>query len=215
MIPGGGTPTDVSADGASSSAPILVNAGCGPKGGGQVPAMFDSWRQLRVDVDRDVDPDVLADVTDLSAIPSGFADAVWTAHCVEHLYLHQVPQALSEFRRILKDDGFLCLVVPDLQTIANYIVNDKLDEVIYELPAGPITAHDVLFGFGQAVAQGHTAMAHRCGFAPTLLLRHLTAADFPEIVLRRRPNLELAAVALRTPSADPAARERLMADLAL
>ncbi len=215
MIPGGGTPTDVSADGASSSAPILVNAGCGPKGGGQVPAMFDSWRQLRVDVDRDVDPDVLADVTDLSAIPSGFADAVWTAHCVEHLYLHQVPQALSEFRRILKDDGFLCLVVPDLQTIANYIVNDKLDEVIYESPAGPITAHDVLFGFGQAVAQGHTAMAHRCGFAPTLLLRHLTAADFPEIVLRRRPNLELAAVALRTPSADPAARERLMADLAL
>jgi hypothetical protein len=41
---------------------------------------------------------------------------------------------------VLKDDGFLCLVVPDLQTIANYIVNDKLDEVIYESPAGPITA---------------------------------------------------------------------------
>src|SRR6185437_8760271 len=101
------------------------------------------------------------------------------------------------------------------QTIANYIVNDKLDEVIYESPAGPITAHDVLFGFGQAVAQGHTAMAHRCGFAPTLLLRHLTEADFPEIVLRRRPNLELAAVARRTPSADEATRERLLADLAL
>ena len=76
-----------------------MNAGCGAKGGSVVPAMFEHWRQLRVDVDPEVDPDVLADITDLSAIPSGFADAVWTAHCVEHLYIHQVPQALAEFRQ--------------------------------------------------------------------------------------------------------------------
>jgi SAM-dependent methyltransferase len=194
---------------------ILVNAGCGPKGASTVPAMFDRWRQLRVDVDPEVDPDVLADITDLAAIPSGFADAVWTAHCVEHLYLHQVPQALAEFRRILKDDGFLCLVVPDLQTIAKYIVEDKLDEVIYESPAGSVTGHDVLFGFGPAVALGHVTMAHRCGFAPTSLLKRLQEAGFPEIVLRRRPSLELAAVALKTPSGSPAERERLLADLAL
>ena len=87
--------------------------------------------------------------------------------------------------------------------------------MIYESPAGPVTAHDVLFGFGPAFAQGHTAMAHRCGFTPTMILRQLTEADFPEIVLRRRPSLELAAVALRTPSADPAARDTLLADLEL
>lgn len=207
-----------SASSAQTTAPharILVNAGCGSKGSGLVPAMFDRWRQLRVDVDPEVDPDVLADITDLSAIPSGFADAVWTAHCVEHLYLHQVPQALGEFRRILKDDGFLCLVVPDLQTIAKYIVEDKLDEVIYESPAGPITGHDVLFGFGPAVALGYINMAHRCGFAPTSLLKRLGDAGFAEIVLRRRPSLELAAVALKSPSESPAERERLLADLAL
>jgi hypothetical protein len=194
---------------------IVVNAGCGPKDGARLPAMFDSWHHLRVDVDPEVDPDVLTDITDLSAIPTGFADAVWTAHCLEHLYLHQVPQALAEFRRVLKGDGFLCLIVPDLQTIANYIVDDKLDEMIYESPAGPISAHDVLFGLGSAVALGHVNMAHRCGFAPSSLLHRLSEADFAEIVLRRRPTLELAALCRRSASASPAERERLMADLAL
>jgi len=211
----GATATDSPTREMPSHTRILVNAGCGAKGGSVVPAMFEHWRQLRVDVDPEVDPDVLADITDLSAIPSGFADAVWTAHCVEHLYIHQVPQALAEFRRILKDDGFLCLIVPDLQTIAKYIVDDKLDEVIYESPAGPVTGHDVLFGFGPAVALGYVTMSHRCGFAPSSLLRRLQEAEFPEIVLRRRPSLELAAVARKIPSASPAERERLLADLAL
>jgi ubiquinone/menaquinone biosynthesis C-methylase UbiE len=215
MAPSGAIATDSSTRGIASHARIVVNAGCGAKGTGMVPSMFDRWRQLRVDVDPEVDPDVLADITDLSAIPSGFADAVWTAHCVEHLYIHQVPKALAEFRRILKDDGFLCLIVPDLQTIAKYIVEDKLDETIYESPAGPVTGHDVLFGFGPAVALGYVTMSHRCGFAPTSLLRRLQEAEFQEIVLRRRPSLELAAVARKIPSASPAERERLLADLAL
>jgi hypothetical protein len=211
----GAATTNISVGDAPRQTRIVVNAGCGPKDGAQLPAMFDSWHQLRVDVDPEVDPDVLTDITDLSAIPTGFADAVWTAHCLEHLYLHQVPQALAEFRRVLRDDGFLCLIVPDLQTIASYIVSDKMDDTIYESPAGPICAHDVLFGLGSAVELGRVSMAHRCGFAPTSLLRRLSDADFAEIVLRRRPTLELAALCRRSPSTSPAERERLMADLAL
>jgi SAM-dependent methyltransferase len=196
-------------------AQTVVNAGCGMRGTGRLPALFDQWRQLRVDIDPQVEPDILADIADLSVIPSEFTDAIWSAHCLEHLYQHQIGQALGEFRRILKDGGFLCLLVPDLQTVANYIVADQLDQVIYESPAGPVTAHDVLFGFGPAVARGNANMAHRCGFTPTTMIRYLREARFAEIVLRRRPSLELAAVALKTPSADPADRERLMADLAL
>src|SRR5437773_716115 len=111
---------------------LLVNLGSGPKGSTRLPAMFAAWRELRVDVDARAAPDILADLTDLSAIESGSVDAVWSAHCIEHLYLYEVGKAIAEAHRILTDDGFLCLIVPDLQTIAEYIATDRLHEVVYQ-----------------------------------------------------------------------------------
>jgi protein O-GlcNAc transferase len=196
-------------------AKLLVNLGSGMKGGALLPAMFADWRELRVDVDAATAPDILADVTDLSAIESGSVDAVWSAHCLEHLYLYQVGTAISEIHRILADDGFFCMIVPDLQSIADYIANDRLHEVIYEAPAGPVTAHDMLFGYSPFLAQGRSAMAHKCGFTPTLLAQKLQEAPFAEIVLRRRTNQELAAVAYKQAPADGAEREALLAALEL
>jgi SAM-dependent methyltransferase len=194
---------------------LLVNLGSGPKGSARLPAMFGAWRELRVDVDPAVAPDILADLTDLSAIESGSVDAVWSAHCLEHLHLHQVGGALGEMHRILADDGFLCVIVPDLQSIAEYIAGDRLHEVIYESPAGSVTAHDMIFGFGPHLALGRASMAHKCGFTPTLLLQKLREAPFAEIVLRRRANQELAALACKRAPASNAEREALLAGLEL
>jgi predicted SAM-dependent methyltransferase len=193
----------------------VVNLGCGPRAAARLPVLFENWRELRVDVDPAMEPDVVADMTDLSAIESGSADALWSSHSIEHLYLHQVGQAIAEFYRILSDDGFACIIVPDLQTLANYIVADKLHEVVYQSQAGPITAHDIVFGLGGAIARGRVNMAHRCGFTPSLMLQQLRQAPFAEIVLRRRPNMELAAVACKTRFADQPDREALLAALEL
>jgi hypothetical protein len=194
---------------------LLVNLGSGPQGAAWLPTMFAEWRQFRVDVDPDAAPDLVADITDLSAIATGSANAVWSAHCIEHLYLPEVGRAIAEAYRILADDGFLCLIVPDLQSIAGYIVNDRLHEVIYQSAAGPVTAHDMLFGFTPALAQGRTSMAHNCGFTPSLLMQKLQESQFAEIVLRRRPNHELAAVAQKCAPADAAEREALLTALEL
>ena len=194
---------------------LLVNLGSGQKGAAWLPTMFSDWRQFRVDVDPGAAPDLVADITDLSAIATGSADAVWSAHCLEHLYLHEVGGAVAEAYRILADDGFLCLIVPDLQSIAGYIVNDRLHEVIYQSNAGPVTAHDMLFGFTPALAQGRTSMAHNCGFTPSLLMQKLQESRFAEIVLRRRPNHELAAVAQKRAPAGAAERDALLAALEL
>jgi hypothetical protein len=120
---------------------------------------------------------------------------VWSAHCIEHLYAHEVSRALGEFYRILADDGFACIVVPDLQAIASYIAADKLHAPIYTSAAGPISAHDMVYGFGVAIAQGRVGMAHRCGFTPSLMVSRLQELPFGEILVRRRPSaLELVAV---------------------
>ncbi len=195
---------------------VLLNVGCGPIGGGSLPRHFDGWKHLRVDIDARVKPDILADLTDLSAIADGTVDAVWAAHCVEHLYAHQVTVALHEFRRVLGHDGFLCVIVPDLQTVASFLVADRLHETIYHSAAGPVTPHDVIFGFGAAIADGQPHMGHRCGFTPGMLSRCFKGLTFGEVLLRRRSaQLELAAVARVAPARDEADRQSLMTALAL
>lgn len=196
--------------------PVLANIGCGPDdGGGRLPAYFSKWRHLRVDIDPAVRPDILGDLTDLSRIPDASVDAVWAAHCVEHLYAHEVPVALKEFHRVLKPDGFACILVPDLQTVASYIAADRLHEPIYESPAGPITPHDILYGHGKAIAAGRTTMAHRCGFTPGMLTQALSRAPFAEALVRRRPTLELAAVVRKSLARNAQERDALIAALEL
>lgn len=194
---------------------VVINVGCGPPGAGRLPAVFSGWREVRIDIDPNVRPDILANASDLSMIASGSVDAIWTAHCIEHLFAHDVKLALSEFNRVLSSDGFACIIVPDVQVVARYVAEDKLHEVLYELPMGPITAHDIFFGHGASLAKGQLSMAHRCGFTPTLMLQRLNEAAFAEIVLRRRPSLELAAVVRKTRVADPAERDALLAALEL
>ena len=195
---------------------VLINVGCGLRNASTLPGYFDDWRQLRVDIDAAVQPDILADLTDLSPIPDGSADAVWAAHCVEHLYEHQVKIALAEFRRVLREDGFVCVIVPDLQIVAQYVAADRLHETLYDSPAGPVTPHDIVFGFGAAIAGGRTSMAHRCGFTPTMLQRCFSELPYGEVLLRRRSaEFELVAVARATPAKDDAERAALMAALEL
>ena len=195
---------------------VLVNLGSGPREAISLPPYFDDWKQLRVDIDPSVEPDIVADLTDLSPIPDSHADAVWASHCIEHLYEHQVMRALHEFRRVVRDDGFVCVIVPDLQSVANYVAADRLNEPIYDSPAGPITPHDIFFGYGAAIASGRTSMAHRCGFTPGTLQKCFEQLSFREVVLRRRDeSLELVALARMQPPADEDEREALFAALGL
>jgi hypothetical protein len=127
-----------------------------------------------------------------------------------------VPIALAEFRRVLRDDGFVCIIVPDLQTVANYLVADRLHETLYDSDAGPVTPHDRLFGFGAAIAAGRPSMAHSCGFTPTKLQHMFARLPFGELQLRRRSAaLELIAVARAVPAKDDAERAALRAALDL
>lgn len=195
--------------------PIIVNAGCGASGAERLPGLFASWRHVRVDVDPAARPDIVADITDLAPLGDNFADALWTAHCVEHLYRHDVVKALGEFHRVLKNDGFAVITVPDVQAISRYIAEDRITETIYESPAGPISAHDMLFGHGKSVAEGHLHMAHKTAFTPSYMIECMQAAGFADIVIRRRSNFELAAVGAKVAWQDPSRIQALMSALQL
>lgn len=178
--------------------PVFLHIGCGPKRKGPSTPGFDTpdWDELRVDISPAGEPDILADMTDLSAIPSESVDAVFSSHNLEHIDFHLVPRALGEFRRVLRPSGFVVVTCPDLQMVAGLVAEGRLNEPIYESPAGPISALDIIYGHQAAIAKGKTYMAHRCGFTLKSLFDALIGAGFgTATAARRRSHLELWAVA--------------------
>jgi SAM-dependent methyltransferase len=165
------------------------------------------WREVRLDIDPQTNPDVVGSITDMSELlASQSIDAVWSSHSLEHLHAHEVPHALSEFRRVLKPDGFALITSPDLEAIAASLLEHGPDHVVYTSPMGPITTHDMLFGHASSIAHGKLFMAHHTGFTCTSLGRRLLEAGFP-VILAKRERFDLWALALME-EADKASVQR-------
>jgi predicted SAM-dependent methyltransferase len=143
-----------------------------------------TWREIRLDLDETVKPDIIASMLDMPMVPSGSMDAVFSSHNLEHLHAHEVPKALAEFRRVLKPDGFLLVTTPDLTQIAATILKQRPDRPVYDSPSGPITAIDMLFGYGSAIENGNLFMAHRTAFTAETLGTSLLNAGFAEAFVR-------------------------------
>ena len=150
-------------------------------------AGFENWQEIRLDIDVSVQPDVLGTMTDMSAVPSGSIDAIVSSHNIEHLYPHEVPLALAEFVRVLKPDGLVLITCPDLQSVCAQVAKGALASPLYDSPAGPISALDMLYGHRGAMAAGNLYMAHRCGFTLQVLADTLQACGFAKTVGRARP----------------------------
>lgn len=166
----------------------FLHVGCGSSSKqAKLSSLAQSWQEVRLDINPDVKPDIIGTMTDMSALDSGSVDALYSSHNIEHLYQHEVPLALSEFRRVLKDDGFVIITCPDLVSVCRQIGEDRLLEPLYVSPAGPITPHDILYGFGKDIANGNHYMAHRCGFSEQSLRDTLIRTGFQSVATLRRP----------------------------
>jgi len=141
----------------------LLHVGCGPLHKDRTTPAFNSpkWRELRLDIDPSVEPDIIGTMTDMSAVADRSVDAIFSSHNIEHLYPFEVPVALREFRRVLKPDGFVVLTCPDLQSVAELIADDKLLETAYVSPLGPISAIDIVYGHRRAMGFANVAGRRR------------------------------------------------------
>lgn len=197
-------------DGSSRSFSVL-NVGAGPKSIGKLHESFRGprWSEIRLDIDASVDPDIIASATDLSALASGSIDAIWSSHNIEHLFAHEVPVALNEFRRVLRPDGFVLMTCPDLSQVAHLLIERGPEFVAYNSPAGPITPIDMLFGHRRSVEAGNGYMAHHIGFTPEAIAEALLAAGFGEVRVMCGSFFDMWALALPGRNQDNLAREFL------
>ena len=148
----------------------FLHVGCGPQNKSSCLGFNnDNWKEIRFDIDKNVNPDIVGTLTDMKSVETGSVDAVYSSHNIEHIFPHEVPIALREFYRVLKEDGIVVITCPDLQSAGKALTQDKLFETLYESPMGPVTAFDVLFGHRKTTADGNVFMIHKGGFTYSTL----------------------------------------------
>jgi hypothetical protein len=174
----------------------VLHVGCGPQSANALPEMFQGgqWREIRLDIDPGVQPDYVADICDMGVIPSASMDGLYSSHNIEHLYPHDVPRALLEFHRVLKEGGLLAIATPDIQRVAPFVAAGNLESPLYDSPVGPIAAIDMMYGHGISMAAGNLFMAHKTGFTAGSLATKLLAAGFSDVCILRK-GFDLLAVA--------------------
>ena len=200
-------------DAQTNSRKRVLNAGSGPNTARKLHQLFAraAWEEIRVDIDPQSKPDIVASITDMRSLCATRSfDAIWSSHTLEHLYAHEVPSALAEFKRILKPDGFALITSPDLEAVASLILDQGLDRVAYTSPAGPITPLDMLFGHSASITRGQLYMAHKTGFTCASLGRRFVDAGFP-IVLVKREGFDLWALGLMQEANQASIQRQLVA----
>ena len=167
----------------------FLHVGCGSQSKRTIKGFSgEEWREIRFDIDPDVEPDIIGSMTDMSAVETASIDALFSSHNIEHLFAHEVPLALSEFNRVLAPNGFAVITCPDVTSVCQAVVDGKLLDPLYESPAGPISAIDILWGHRAAIADGNQFMAHKCGFTISVLKELMFQAGFKTTIGGARPS---------------------------
>lgn len=180
----------------------VLHVGCGPRNPEALhPAFRQSpWQEVRLDINPAVQPDIVDSITSMQSVADESVDAVWSCHNLEHLFAHEVPLALGEFFRVLRTNGFVLIRLPDIQTVAREVARGNLEDLLYESPAGPISAIDVLWGHRLSIADGNHFMAHKTGFTRETLRQKLMQAGFNEVQIEGQ-GLDLMGTAYKNRSA--------------
>ena len=145
--------------GSSPAGKTVLNVGCGYPLRQKLHRHFHGpeWREIRLDLDPAVQPDIVCSITDMRPVAADSVDAVWSSHNLEHLQRHEVPLALAEFIRVLKPHGLLLLTLPDLRQVAQLVAEDRLEDQAYTSLSGPITPLDMIFGHTASSAIRNTS----------------------------------------------------------
>jgi ubiquinone/menaquinone biosynthesis C-methylase UbiE len=151
-----------------------------------IPAHYHGWVHVLLDIQQGPGVDLVHDARRLTELQAAAFDAIYCSHNLEHYYPHEIPLVLAGFHHVLKSDGFAEIRVPDIAAVMRHAVEKdmELDEVLYESPAGPISIHDVIYGYGREIeSSGEDYFAHKRGFTHKSLMAALQQAGFAAVWL--------------------------------
>lgn len=104
-------------------------------------------------VDAFTECDIKAFMWDIP-VPDNSVDTIFASHCLEHVSKFDVIPTLREWRRILKPQGHLQILVPDLEWVCSWFLAHQSTD--WDM--------DIIFG-----NQKHEGEFHKTGFTPTIM----------------------------------------------
>lgn len=143
----------------------IIDIGCGPQYRG-----FEEGIAIRYDIDERWNPDYRGDVRQLP-FGDGSFDIVFSSHVLEHLGRHETIPVLKEWIRILKPDGELRLVLPNIMWAAQNIINHE--------GRNPKVDNDIMNVFYGAQSSEYDF--HKTGFTEQKIKTILAELDFQVI----------------------------------
>jgi len=147
---------------------------------------FAGWQHDLLDIDPRGGPDLVCDARELRELTGGIYDAVYCSHNLEHYYRHEGLNVIRGFHHMLHETGFAEIRVPDIAQVMAAVRERELelDDVLYQSPAGPIAAHDIVYGLQREIQEsGQDFYAHKTGFTPKSLGKILLDGGFPLVFL--------------------------------
>jgi SAM-dependent methyltransferase len=176
----------------------FLHVGCGKKRKDSTTNVFntDEWKEYTLDIDPSCDPNFIGTMTDLSMIDDETFDAIYSSHNIEHLYIHEAMEAVKEFRRVLKKDGYVMIICPDLISTCEEIIkkgpyeplyyvrqsNDEISKDIY------VSGIDILYGWRPELQNGNYYMAHNSAYNESGLIKLFEQNNFQAIFSVTRKN---------------------------
>jgi len=134
---------------------------------------LEEWEEVRVDADKgDSTVHVAADTNRLPFANDVF-DGVFASHLLEHFDCRERHQVFQEWKRVLKNGGFVYVVVPNITSkkVIEALQGGDPDRVLYTSTGGcPITTTQVIFG---QYYPGKYEI-HRWGYSPTSLCHFMS-----------------------------------------
>ena len=140
-------------------------------GSGGNPINTDEGRVVTVDARGDMNPDYRCDIRRLPMASEEY-DIVWSSHCLEHFSRAEAEPTLAEWVRVLKPDGELRLLLPNLEWAAKRLLEFSDD------PLAVMQALDVFYA-----QQSYDLDYHKNGFTPKLIEALLRKLGFKHIIL--------------------------------
>ena len=177
----------------------VLNVGGGSKTT-PIPDYFSGWQHDLLDIDPRGEPDIVCDARRLEELPGGGYDAIYCSHNLEHYYRHDGVKVLRGFLHMLNESGFAEIRVPDIAQVMAALQEQQLelDDVLYQSPAGPISAHDIVYGLQAEIQQsGKDFYAHKTGFTPKSLSKMLMDVGFHKVFLTTDPSFAVHALAFK------------------
>jgi predicted SAM-dependent methyltransferase len=113
---------------------LKLHLGCGP-----------DYKEgyTNVDIRAEVRADLHADVRQLP-LEDAAVDEILARNILEHFPAAETVSVLQEWRRVLRPDGVLTIIVPDIhywtQQYLNHII--KSDDFVYRMYGGQTSSHD-------------------------------------------------------------------------